>query len=120
MGHMEAQGLYQSLLLHGGGLVPVDVVVRLKQKALRRQSGQLVPGLRQEFRLVLGQGGTELRRTAVFPVGHGSPPLHESPEQIERYAVQHVDRAAVYVYGDFYAEGFKGMYGCHCTSSSQS
>ena len=104
VGHMEAQGLHQGLLLHGRGLLPVDVVVLLKEQALLRQAAQLLPRLLQGGGVVLGQPGRHLRR-AVLP--HGG--LHQL-QQVVGQLVQHMDGAAVHIHGDVHAEALKGMY----------
>ncbi len=104
VGDMEAQGLDQGLLLHGGSLLPVNVVVLLKKQPLGRQTAQLLPGLLQGGWVVLGQPGAKLRRAVL---SHGG--LHLL-QKVVGELVQHVDGAAVDIHGDIHAKALKGMY----------
>ena len=101
---MEAQGLHQGLLLHGRGLLPVDVVVLLEEQPLLRQAAQLLPRLLQGGGVVLGQPGRYLCRAVL---SHGG--LHQL-QQVVGQLVQHMDGAAVHIHGDVHAEALKGMY----------
>ena len=106
VGHVEAQGLHHRLTgqLHGG--LRVQIVVAGEQQTLVLESPQLLPGLLQLRRVILGQ---RLQNFLGAVLSQLLLPLHPG-EQVVAHLVQHVDRAAVYVRRQVLAQGGKGMY----------
>ena len=104
VGHVEAQGLDKGGLLHGSGLLPVDVVVLLKEEPLGGQAAQLLPRLLQRGGIVLGQRGLDLLRAVL---SHGGRHLLQ---QVVGHLVQHMHRAAVDIHREIDPKGLKGMY----------